>query len=130
MCGIKRNQQLPSKKNENIIRIALLGDSFVESFQIFERDYFGEIAENYLEIIYSEKQFEFLNFGRSGFDIADIYAYQKILVEKFNPDFTLYMVSNGDLEPHYSDPLRPRTFIENDSLIISLNFNSQENKSI
>jgi hypothetical protein len=116
----------PPQRNQNTIRIALIGDSYVESFQIFERDYFGEIAENYLENIYQTKQFEFLNFGRSGFDIADIYAYQKTLLEKFNPDFILYMVSNGDLEPHYSDPLRPRTIIENDSLIISFNFNPQE----
>jgi len=114
------------KKNKNTIRIALIGDSYVESFQIFERDYFGEIAENYLENIYLEKQFEFLNFGRSGFDIADFYAYQKTFVEKFNPDFILYMISNGDLEPKYTDVLRPRTIIKNDSLIISFNFKQQE----
>lgn len=119
----------PLKKSQNTIRIALIGDSFVESFQIFERDYFGEIAENYLRNIYKTKQFEFLNFGRSGFDIADIYAYQKTFVEKFNPDFILYMISNGDLEPKYSDPLRPRTIIENDSLVVSFNFKQQEIES-
>jgi len=116
----------PPKKSQNTIRIALMGDSYVESFQIFQRDYFGEIAKNYLENIYQTKQFEFLNFGRSGFDIADIYAYQKTLVEKFNPDFILYMISNEDLEPKYSDPLRPRTIIENDSLVVSLYFKQHE----
>jgi len=114
------------EKSKNIIRIALMGDSYVESFHVFERDYFGEIAENYLEKKYPEKQFEFLNFGRGGFDIGDIYAYHKTFVEKFNPDFILYMVSNGDLESKYSDPLRPRTIIKNDSLIISFNFKPRE----
>lgn len=114
------------EKSKNTIRVALIGDSYVESFQIFERDYFGKIAENYLENKYPKKHFEFLNFGRSGFDIADIYAYQKTFIEKFNPDFILYMISNGDLEPKYSDPLRPRTIIENDSLVVSFNFKQQE----
>lgn len=116
----------PPERSENTVRIALIGDSFIESFQIFERDYFGKIAEDHLEDKYQTKQFEFLNFGRSGFDIADIYAYQKTLIEKFNPDFILYMLSNEDLEPLYSDPLRPKTIIKNDSLIISFNFNPQE----
>lgn len=116
----------PLKKSDNTIRVALMGDSYVESFQIFERDYFGEIAENYLENEYRDQHFEFLNFGRSGFDIADIYAYQKTFVDKFSPDFILYLISNEDLEPKYTDALRPRTIIENDSLIISFNFVPRE----
>ena len=116
----------PPLKKKKTIRIVLLGDSYVESFQIFERDYFGRIAENYLNNKYPELKFEFLNFGRSGFDIGDIYAYQKTFVDKFNPDFILYMISNGDLEPKYTDPLRPKTIVENDSLKISFDFDYYE----
>ena len=92
----------PPDKADDIIRIALMGDSYVESFQVFERDYFGNIAESILNKEYLNIDFEFLNFGRSGFDIASIYAYQKIFVENFNPDIILYMISNDDLEPQPS----------------------------
>ena len=113
-------------KTNNTIRIILMGDSYVEAFQIFRRDYFGEIAKKYLKQQYPKNKIEILNFGRSGFDIADIYAYQKSYAEKFNPDFILYMISNDDLVPKYSDPLRPKTIIKNDSLKISFHFDPQE----
>lgn len=112
----------PPNKNGNGIRCILMGDSHVESFQIFERDYFGVIAEHYLEEKFPDRKFEFLNFGRSGFDIADMYAYQKTFANNFNPDFILYIISDEDLEPGYSDPLRPKTIVENDSLKISFIF--------
>lgn len=118
----------PPLKGENTVRIALLGDSYVESFQIFQRNYFGEVAEDQLESEFPDKKFEFLNFGRSGFDIGDIYAYQKNFVEKFNPDYIIYMVANADLIPKYSDPLRPKTILRNDSLVISFDFNKNEVK--
>lgn len=116
------------KKHGNTVRCILMGDSHVESFQVFERDYFGVIAEHYLEDKYPEREFEFLNFGRSGFDIADLYAYQKTFADKFNPDFIIYMVFDGDLEPRYSDPLRPKTILENDSLKISFEFDEKSVK--
>lgn len=116
----------PPTRKQNTIRVVLLGDSYVESFQVFERDYFGEIAEQYLRRKYPDLHFEFLNFGRSGFDMADMYAYQKTFADSFNPDYVLYMISNQDLIPNYTDPLRPKTLIENDSLIISFNFDAKE----
>lgn len=118
----------PPQKSRNTVRCILLGDSNVESFQVFERDYFGVIAEKYLKGKYPDKEFEFLNFGRSGFDIADMYAYQIILADHFNPDFYLYMISSGDLEPQYQDPLRPKTIIENDSLKIKFDPDTKELK--
>lgn len=112
----------PPEKPKNTIRIALLGDSYVESFQVFERDYFGNIAENILINEYPKRKFEFLNFGRSGFDIANMYSYQKSFIELFNPDFIVYMLSNADLEPRNRDPLIPKVKLRNDSLVVSLNF--------
>jgi len=116
------------QKNKNTLRCILMGDSNVESFQVFERHYFGVIAENYLKEKYPDKEFEFLNFGRSGFDLADIYTYQKTFADYFDPDYILYMISSGDLVPKYSDPLRPKAVIENDSLQISLDFDPTEIK--
>ena len=114
----------PLEKPENTVRFALLGDSFVESFQVFERHYFGNIAEHYLNNIEPDINFEFLNFGRSGFDIADIFVYQNTFANNFNPDFYLLIISNDDLVPKFSDPLLPKLQLKNDSLTISFNFKS------
>jgi hypothetical protein len=116
----------PPEKKPKTIRVVLLGDSYVESFQVFERDYFGNIAERMLEKQYPQYRFEFLNFGRSGFDITNVYAYQKTFAEQFNPDYIFYMVCQDDLDPKYSDPLRPKTVVENDSLQVSFAFSPQE----
>ncbi len=118
----------PPLKKDNTIRIILMGDSYIEAFHVFERDYFGNIAENILANKFPKKRFELLNFGHSGFDIADIYAYQKIFADKFNPDFILYMLSKNDLEPKYVDKLRPKTILVNDTLTISYNFEPSDIK--
>jgi len=111
-----------SKKSKNTIRIALVGDSYVESFHVFERDYFGNFSEKTLKEQFPEKDFEFLNFGMSGFDIGNMYAYHRTFVDKFNPDYILYMISEINLVPNYKYPLRPKTILENDSIVISFDF--------
>lgn len=116
----------PPEKESNTYRVALLGDSFIASFQVFERDYFGNIAEGILLEEFPQQRFEILNFGRAGFDIADMYALQKNLIEDFDPDLIFYMISGGDLFPKYPDNLRPKTTIENDSLIISFDYPQDE----
>lgn len=113
----------PPERRENTVRIACIGDSYIEAFQIIERDHFGKVAERKLHGEVPELRFEFLNFGRSGFDIGDFYAYHKLFVNKFKPDYVLYFISNSDLSSKYSDPLCPKTVLEGDSLIVSLDFN-------
>lgn len=113
------------KKSSNTIRIAVLGDSFVESFQIFERDHFGQHAEAYLSKKFPNKRIEFLNFGRSGFDIGDMYVYHKLFSSTFNPDLTIFMLSKDDLQVKSSDKLRPRLDSTTDSLIIRFDYPAQ-----
>ncbi len=119
-------KSVPIKKEENTIRIALLGDSYIEAFHVFERDYFGQIAQRKLSKKYPDKKVEILNFGRSGFDVADVYALHQKMVQEFSPDYILYFISNDDLTPKYSDILRPRTLLENDSLKIAMNFSESD----
>lgn len=102
------------EKPSGTLKIALLGDSYVEGFQVFDRHHF----RNLLEIRLSEtlkKPVEVMNFGRSGFGIKDMYAYQKLFVQKFNPDIIIYFLSNGDLADMQDDKLLPKVFISSDS---------------
>lgn len=118
----------PLKKPENTIRIALLGDSFIEAYQVFERHYFGTVAKKELESAFPGIKFEIMNFGCAGFEITDMYAYQKNTVERFDPDYIFYLISRDDLEPENSDLLRPVVSIQSDSLRISYDFNPAEIK--
>ena len=111
----------PYEKNPGTLRIALLGDSYVEGFQVFDRDHFRRILEDELKGRLNVNV-EVLNFGRSGFDLADMYCYNETFVSEFNPDFSLYFVSNADLNPETTDPLRLTLKLEDDSLVISKQF--------
>ncbi len=111
------------RKDTGTIRIALLGDSYVEGFQVFDRDHFRNKLENELKEKLN-RNVEVLNFGRSGFDLADMYCYDVSFVSEFKPDFSLYFVSNADLHPVITDPLRLKLISENDSLIIVKSFPS------
>jgi len=121
-------ESIPPEKDTNSIRVILMGDSYVEAFQVFDRHYFGNIAEQYLNNRFPDKNFEMLNFGRSGFDLANVYAYQKSFAEDFNPDYFLYFITRGDLKPKNEDPLRPKLQIENDSLFVDFDFPEDELK--
>lgn len=111
----------PKQKPKNTLRIALLGDSFVEGFQVFDRDHFRKILEDELSKKLNQKV-EILNFGRSGFDIGDMYAYNQTLVKEFNPDLSLYFISNADLTPQFTDPLRLKVYLQDDSLAVAANY--------
>ena len=111
-------------KPKGVIRIALLGDSFVEGYDVFERSYFATLASKMLHDS-TDYDFEFMNFGRSGFDFGDMFCYDKNLVAAFNPDFTFYFLSNDDLQVKNSDNLRPKLILDKDSLIISTEFNKK-----
>ncbi|NPD46721.1 hypothetical protein [Lentimicrobium sp. S6] len=105
-------------KEPNHLRIAILGDSYVESFQVFRRDQFHQIIENTVTSRMGDTV-EVLNFGRSGFDWADMYAYQKRMVARFNPDITIFMISDADLICTQTDPLIPKVIERNSQLIVT-----------
>ena len=59
-------------KSANVLRIALIGDSYIEGFQLFERHHF----KTYLEQKLSQKlkkKVEVLNFGIGGADLRGMY---------------------------------------------------------
>ncbi|MDY0078708.1 MAG: hypothetical protein RBR87_15675 [Bacteroidales bacterium] len=100
------------------IRLALLGDSYVESFQLFRRDQLHTIIEKMLTQSLG-MPVEVLNFGRSGFDLADMYAYQQTYVNRFDPDLIVYFLSDADLACTQTDPLVPKVIMTNGNIEIT-----------
>ncbi len=110
------------QKSANTIRIALLGDSYTEGLYMAEERHFRALLERALQEKHPEKTVQLLNFGRSGFDLSDMYAYEKNFVSKFNPDLVLYLINPFDFIQRNTDPLVPHWYLENDSLKLNMKF--------
>lgn len=87
-------------------RVALLGDSYVEGFQVFERNHFRTILEKGLNSQLTDSV-EVLNFGRSNFNFPNMFAYQELVVQYYKPDLSIYFVSQEDLTSLTTDVLLP-----------------------
>ena len=86
----------PQEKSEDVIRIALIGDSYVEGYQVTDKLHFRNLTESKLENILGKKV-EILNFGRSGFNLINMYALDSLIVTKYSCDLTIYFFNNKDL---------------------------------
>lgn len=114
----------PKDKKENVVRIALIGDSYVEGFQLFDRHHFRTILEKELKNS-TQKDVEVLNFGRSGFSFPDMFCYLKNFVDSFNPDIVLFFIHRTDLNTQ-EQMFGPRCYIKNGKLDISYAFNQTD----
>ncbi|NNC95151.1 MAG: SGNH/GDSL hydrolase family protein [Chitinophagales bacterium] len=110
------------EKKDNTIRVALIGDSFVEGFQVFERNHFRSVLERTLQSYFPDKTIEVLNFGRSGFNVCKMYCYQQDFASQFSPDLYVYLIANEDYVEFSSDPVLPTCNIVNDSLVLDYSF--------
>jgi len=80
----------------NLIRIALVGDSFIQAFQLFDKhNVQNSLESNLKQLGYSA---QVIRFGYSGYQFEDmVYLYNQEIV-KYNPDFVLYFVDQLDLQ--------------------------------
>jgi hypothetical protein len=110
-------------KKADVERIALIGDSYVEGVQVFERNHFRNKLEIFLnQVNNSSNSYQVLNFGRSGFNLNDAYCYYQNFVKQFNPSIKLIFVSPGDLINRGAKDSRPYAFLQNEEVIIDYGF--------
>ena len=118
----------PPERNRDALRIALVGDSYVEGHYLPERYYFGKIMEKELPHLIN-RDVEVLNFGLAGLNFRRMYINYAEWVTDYNPDITLFFIAPFDLlekETH----LGPRCRMENGSLVISHDFNRSRSYKI
>jgi len=115
------------KKPQNIYRIAVLGDSFVEAFQVESDRTFLALAEQQLNKNQKIKV-ELMNFGCSGYTQTEELIVLKNYVKQFSPDMVvLFFFAENDIEDISRETapnlLRPFYHIsENDELILDTSF--------
>lgn len=108
------------EKNKDVFRIALIGDSYIEGLQIFERDHF----ETYLRQMLSKsinKKVEVLNFGIGGIDLRGMYLRFDKFAKEYNPDLTLFFAKEEDLVRKDVLPT-PEPYIVKDTIAFNEDF--------
>jgi len=106
------------KKADTIFRIALLGDSFTEGFQLKENLHFSKILEKKLNSLSNRKHVEVLNFGVSSSTLLESYIREERLASKFSIDLYLFFVDSYDF------------IIMPQNILNSLTYSVQNNKII
>ncbi|MGY4539603.1 hypothetical protein ACVW0P_004038 [Mucilaginibacter sp. UYNi724] len=112
----------PKKKDPKKIRIAMIGDSYVEGFQLFDKYHFARIAERKLNLGLPSPKYEVLNFGVGNYDFNDMMIAYMNYVKEFNPDVLVFLVKYDDFMS--SNNFVPSPVIKpfKDSVIIDYSF--------
>lgn len=97
------------------LRIALIGDSYIEGFQHFDRNHLRAVMEKELKERYNIDS-EVMNFGKFGYNLLDMYSNHKNFISRFDPDITLFFISAEDIGDTTSQSLMPHPFLSGDSL--------------
>lgn len=116
----------PLEKDSATIRIALIGDSFIEGRQVFSRNHFGELFKQQLVKRFPNKNIEVFNFGRTGFGLKEMYAYDKVFVDSFQVDYKLYFLAQRDFETGQSASIQfmPTARLNSEKLPVSIEYQS------
>lgn len=114
------------EKQDDEIRILLLGDSYVMGMTVFTRHHFARELEKELKE-YTGHKIETLNFGKSDFNLSNMYQYYHDFASRFDHDLALFFVDQGDLIParQMDRDLYPFCFMENEELKIDYSFSQK-----
>ena len=123
-----KGAEIRQEKDPNTFRIAILGDSYVQASQVFERNHFATIVKEQLQKTNPNLNIEILNFGFEGSEIEDIYTTYELKVKPYKSDLTIILFEKDDLKIAKGDLLNPKLSLINDSLKISLNFDKDHLK--
>jgi len=84
------------EKPENTYRIAIIGDSFVENFQVPLEDTFFRKLENKLNGMETGTDYEVLAFGQGNTGTTQQYLLLKEYVGLYDPDLIIHMFYTGN----------------------------------
>jgi hypothetical protein len=121
-----RDREHNQTKPENTVRIAVLGDSYAEAYQVNEEQTFWKILEHKLNECRpfgEKKRVEVINFGVSGYGTAQELLLLRNRVWSYDPDIVLLAFLTGNDVRNNSKVLEPEKirpffiFNERDELI-------------
>lgn len=127
-----RDKDRPTEKPPATLRIAVLGDSYVDALQVPVEERFTELLQSGLKSrgAFRGADVEVLNFGRYGYGTAQELLTLRHCVWKYAPDIVvLAFLPNNDVrnnyEPLQHDPGRPYFVLRDGELVLDASFRSR-----
>jgi hypothetical protein len=106
------------KTNKSTLRIALVGDSFVEGIDVLSRNHFAQYMEDSLKKIF-KTNIEILNFGRGNCTLhASSFYFVNYIQKEYDADLVLYFTEFRDILPTGSYPSTSFKFNAPDSSLV------------
>ena len=121
-------ENYPKKKaDSSILRIVLIGDSFVEGIDVFGRDHFAAYMERLISKELNRKV-EILNFGRGNCTLqASSFYFLNYIKKEYDVDLALYFVEARDVSPVTDYPSTAFTVDEaTENLVPSYSWNESQ----
>jgi lysophospholipase L1-like esterase len=102
-----RNKEVALKKDKNLERIIMLGDSITYGVKVKRSESFTEVLERTLnaksELLSSPKRYEVMNFGVGGYNIISEVETLKVYGLKYKPDIVVLNYFWNDNEMYSFD---------------------------
>ena len=90
-----RDEEYGYKKNKNVKRILLLGDSRLIGLEVDKEN----VIDTHLEkLLNNHNRYEVINAGTRGYGTDQSYLYYKNEGYRYNPDIVIYLFSGNDTE--------------------------------
>jgi hypothetical protein len=110
----------PPEKPDGVIRIALMGDSYVVGRHLFDRHHFRNVLEEKLNESCSEKV-QVLNLGLLAANFERMYIYHEMFAQKFAPDYVVYLLGTHNLNRKKME-IGPKLAVKDGSLVVDYSF--------
>jgi lysophospholipase L1-like esterase len=95
--GFRDLERSPAKP-EGTMRVALLGDSFVEAIQVPLEKTAGQLLEAHLNTTGKPNRYEVLNFGISNYGVGQYLLTWERFANAFDPDYVVVLVGGYQLQ--------------------------------
>jgi hypothetical protein len=127
-----RDREWSTAKPTGTIRIAVLGDSFVEGIQVPVEHTFSRVLEDELARRLGPTSIETMNFGVSNFSLAQLLMTYQEYVRRFDPDYVVVFASylnysrtteralSSRLQKFYTLRVRPSYALGTDGTLVYL----------
>jgi hypothetical protein len=127
-----RDTEHETQKPQDVYRIVILGDSFVENFQVPIENTFFKLLENDFKI--PNKKLEIITLGLGDTGTAQQYLIFDKYAKTYKPDLILHLFFTGNDVKNNSqilngDPHRPYFNLENDNLV-EFGYSPRTNKTL
>jgi len=103
-----RDKEYSLEKTANTFRVAVIGGSFTVPAGVEIDQAFHSILENRLNQEFPDLNYEFINFGVSGYKINNKIATLKYKALKYNPDLILFILDGSAIRKQEKKEFKPK----------------------